>query len=276
MNAPMQRHALVCILIVVNAACFAQENKQPVSAGAGAPADPVLERIQREIVGSWIVEISGVNRPLTFTVRGAEAGADGVFNLDATFGFTDGGNSAVKAKVRLVSDVYKLEFVNTNGTVYAAEGSANGTLAGSNTPTSGSPRPLRLVRTSDDELKQRVASLADARAALTVKPGPDVPESCARFFGGWVGRSRIDVGLSRLWVLGIKADCMAQVSYRAPSPTSDVPYGDVFTAQIAQGTLSLPCGNSGTCVFEVHGVEVWGSYTNPSGGSNSSVFQRIK
>ena len=274
MNASLRQLALVCALIVWNAACLAQQNQQPVSAGAVAAAETALERIQREIIGSWIVDVTGETRTRTLKLRGAEGGSDGVWNLDATYGMTDGGQSAVKAQLRLVSDSYRLEFTTQPGTLVIAEGTSNGTLTGTFTPKGGNARPVKLARISDDELKQRVEGLKASRAALTVKPSPDVPESCARFFGGWAGKWSVDQGPQRLWVLGIKTDCTVQYSYR--STTSNAVPDSLLATEIKRGVLTSPCGDSGTCTFEVHGDEVWANYTNPGGGRNNGVFQKIK
>jgi len=127
-----------------------------------------------------------------------------------------------------------------------------------------------LSRDSEELSRKADAYLAERVA----KPGPDVPESCVRFFGGWAGDWRKSQGQQRLWVLGIKADCKAQISYRTTSSNA-IPTA-LVAAEIRQGVLKVPCGDGGECAFEVRGDEVWGTYTNPFGGSNSGVFQKIK
>jgi hypothetical protein len=112
------------------------------------------------------------------------------------------------------------------------------------------------------------------RTARTAKPGPDVPESCARFFGGWTGRWQYDEGPQRLWVLGVKADCTAQYSHRNTS--SDAVPGSLLPTEIKGGTLTSPCG-AGTCTFTTDGDTVFAIFDGHySGRPNRGVFQKIK
>ena len=128
------------------------------------------------------------------------------------------------------------------------------------------------ILTSDAEDRRLKAD--KVLAERMTKPGPDVPESCARFFGGWAGDWQFKMGQQRLWVLGINADCTAQISYR--ESTSNAVPASLIAAEIKQGNLAVPCGRGGTCTFQARGDEVYASYTDPFGGRNTAVFQKIK
>ena len=106
-------------------------------------------------------------------------------------------------------------------------------------------------------------------------PGPDIPQACAFYFGGWAGKWNIDQGPIRLWMHSIKPDCSAKTAYMVRE-SLEMP-SEFRTREISKdGTFSFSCGDSGTCIFQAKGDELWGSYRNPFGGTNSIVLRRIK
>ncbi len=114
---------------------------------------------------------------------------------------------------------------------------------------------------------------APPHSTLTEKPTPEVPESCAFFFGGWAGTWSQNMGPIRLWIVSIKPDCSVKFSY-VTTTSNDVP--TTFTVgAINGGVLALPCGQNGTCSFERKGDQLTAKYTNPFGGRNNGLFQRI-
>ena len=106
-------------------------------------------------------------------------------------------------------------------------------------------------------------------------PGPDIPQACAAYYGGWAGKWSIDQGPIRLWVHSIKPDCSAKTSYMVRESLEMPP--EFRTREISKdGTFSFACGDSGTCIFQAKGDELWGSYKNPFGGTNTIVLRKIK
>lgn len=146
-----------------------------------------------------------------------------------------------------------------------------GRYSGSDGDNSATMQKVQLSGTS-------IASLrADQKASETIvitPPAADVPASCASFFGGWNGTwSQGNFGPQWLRVVSIDAKCIAKFSYSSSNRISGV----FETAEIKQGVFSFLCNRStgGTCVFERKGADLWGSYSNPSGASNSGVFRKI-
>ena len=137
-------------------------------------------------------------------------------------------------------------------------------------------KAVRGERLSETDLKLKIAAAKAARAAkIVVKPSADVPESCAAFSGQWVGRWSVgNVGQNWLWIAEIDVNCIAKVSI----DRSDTPPDSFRTVEIKDGQLSFLCNSStgGTCVFKRNGNDLWASYSNPSGGKNSAVFERVR
>ncbi len=110
-------------------------------------------------------------------------------------------------------------------------------------------------------------------AAAIIRPGADVPVGCASFFGVWTGTwSQGNFGEQWLRVAGVDSACVARYSYR----DSNVVPRSYEVKEIKDERLSFVCNPStgGTCIFSLHGDELWGSYSNASGGTNSGVFRK--
>ena len=197
--------------------------------------------------------------------------------LDATFGWTDENQVSVPtASVTQSSKETQLLFVTQAGTRVAAIRMSSGLFEGTFTTNDGVVKTVRIEKLTEDELRAKIAAIKAARAAkVVVKPSADVPESCAAFSGQWVGRWRQgDIGQSWLWVTEIDVNCMAKVSYNR---NDDLPKSFI-TVQIKGDELSFLCNSptGGTCVFKREGDDLRASYSNPSGGRNSAVFERLK
>lgn len=145
----------------------------------------------------------------------------------------------------------------------------SGRYSGSDGENSAS---LQRVQLSGDSL---AALRAEQKAASVITaPAADVPASCASFFGGWTGTwSQGGFGAQWLRIVSVDAKCIAKFTYSS----SKTIMNDFQTAEIKQGELSFVCNKStgGTCVFERHGAELWGSYSNSGGGRNNGVFRKI-
>jgi hypothetical protein len=225
-----------------------------------AAADPDIERIQRDLITSWIVDVDGETRTRTLNIRGAEKRQDGFWVLDATYGWTDGGQSAVNAELIVKSDGYRLKLTTQADSQISAENSGVGPFTGTFRWKSGAESPVKLVRASD-------ADRMSAQSLAIVQPAPDVPASCASFVGGWTGNW--DFGQRWLWIVEVDRNCIAKYSYPPQVPRS------VKTTEIKQGVLSFSCGtHGGTCFFQEHGGEIWGRYGGTD-GFNTAVFKRI-
>ena len=125
------------------------------------------------------------------------------------------------------------------------------------------------------EAEGKAAKQAKTDSEAFIGPGPDIPQACAFYFGGWAGKWNIDQGPIRLWVHSIKPDCTAKTSYMVRESLERPP--EFRTREISKdGTFSLSCGDNGICTFKQNGDELWGSYKNPFGGNNSIVLRRIK
>lgn len=108
---------------------------------------------------------------------------------------------------------------------------------------------------------------------IAERPAVDVPESCSFFFGGWAGTWSQNMGPIRLWVLGMKSDCSIKYSY-VTTTNNDAP-SNFTSGEIKAGVLAVPCGQNGTCLFERNGDRLSAKYSNPFGGRNNGLFQRI-
>jgi hypothetical protein len=144
-----------------------------------------------------------------------------------------------------------------------------GRYSGSDGSNSASMQKVDLTDGTLDKLRgeQRLAN-------AVVRPGADVPAGCAAFFGVWSGTwSQGNFGAQWLRVAGVDSGCVARYSYRG---SNTVP-GSYEVKEIKDEKLSFVCNPStgGTCIFSLHGDELWGSYSNPSGGTNSGVFRKI-
>jgi hypothetical protein len=227
---------------------------------------------QVSLVGSWLVTVDGEMETRTLFVAEEAPTSDGAL-LEAKYGITNRGQVPINAKMLHVSDQRQLILtVPQTGTRIAAIEQSSGIFKGTFTPRNGSIKEVSIVRITE-AMQQQLLQVGSAVAVQ--KPGPEVPESCAGFFGSWAGSWNIgNFGQQRLWVLFIKADCTARVSYR--SSTSNGPPKSLSAAKIEGGALALPCGEGGTCVFQLHGDDLWGSYTDTSGGRNNAVFRKFQ
>jgi len=221
-------------------------------------------------VGSWLVTVHGEAETRTLVVEGEASTSDGAL-LEARYGMSHQRQGPISAKMLRVNDRRQLLLTTQAATRIEVTEQADGTFKGTFTLRSGVVKEVLLARISEAAREQ----LARAGSPLVnQKPGPEVPAPCAAFFGGWGGTWAVgNLGEQRLWVLGIQADCTARVSYRVS--TSNAPPTSFPAAKIEEGTLTLRCGSGGTCVFRLRGNEIWASYTNPGGGQNNGVFQRL-
>ena len=84
-------------------------------------ADINIEKIQKDLFGSWIVDVKGETRTRTLNIKGAEMGQDGVWVLDPTYGWTDGAQTAVSAKLIVKADSCRLLLTTQSSSLIAAD-----------------------------------------------------------------------------------------------------------------------------------------------------------
>jgi hypothetical protein len=233
-----------------------------------------LAQLQGQLISPWLVTVDGESRQRAMTIKSITPKAEGVFALDMVYGLVGGGQGPLKGELVQQGERRKITFVTQANSKIAAEQSTTETFEGTFTNPKGGVQALKMTKISEEDLRLKAEEFLAALAERLAKPGPDVPESCARFFGGWAGTWGLNQGPQRLWVLGIKADCTAEYSYRSTSSNA-VPE-TLLPTQIKQGVLNPQCGGgTGTCTFVVHGDEIWANY-NGGYGQNNGVFQRIK
>jgi hypothetical protein len=255
----MKSKWIICIVIGLAAMCVQV-----------AHAQATLAQIQSEFVSSWLVTIKGQARTLVLRVAAVTQKDGESFALDATFGFIDGKGSQLQAELAQSEKGRQLRFVTQSGNRYVATQAPSGVFEGIFSDVAGITKAVSLEKISENALKVKLE--ADLRSTPAInKPPADVPPSCASFVGGWTGTWRNgDIPQQWLWVVEVNAACTAQYSYAGSRITQAF-----NSAQIKQDVFSIPCGNAGTCHFEQHGNQLWATYSNPSGGTNSAVFRKL-
>jgi hypothetical protein len=235
-------------------------------------ADTKIENIQKDFIGSWIVDVDGEKRTRTLNIKRAEQKRDGVWTLDATYGWTDGGQTAVSVELIAKPEGYRLQLTTQANSLISADYSGTALFTGTFTWSSGKVRPVRLERLSAEEISERAANLRVSRMRSAIKlPGPDVPAECAALVGGWTGHWGIHGGEQWLWVVQVDTNCVAKYQIGRTG------YGGPFeTAQIRKGVLSTAGALNGTIYWERHGDELWAHYWGPGGITTSAVHKKIQ
>lgn len=238
--------------------------------------EQTMARLQTELVSSWLVTVEGEDRTRTLRITGATQNSDGKLLLDAVYGRTDGNQTLISASVVQSGRETKLLFSTQAGSQVVAILISSGLFEGTFTDKKGAVKAVKVQKLSEEELQSKIAAAKAARAArVVVEPAADVPESCAAFSGKWVGRwTQGNVGQNWLWIAEIDANCIAKVSIKE----NDNPPKNFSAVKIRDGELSFLCNSStgGTCVFKRSGNDLWASYSNPSGGKNSAVFEKVR
>lgn len=240
----------------------------------------LLTELQTEMVSSWIVTIDGISRIRTLKIGDVTEISEGVFSLDAVFGFSDGKLVAIKAKMNQTATERKLELTTQTGVRIVATQGPNGIFTGTFTPKGGDVKAVIIEKFSGDNSQLRVATASQSprrpnAESVIIKPAADVPAECVSFGGEWTGKwSQGGIGQQWLWVMEIDAKCNVKLAYLS----HEKPPIGFDSGKIVDGTLSFLCNRStgGTCSFSRHDDVLWASYGNPSGGTNNAVFERIR
>lgn len=249
-----------------------------VGAGVAAEESSVSETaLYDELIAPWRVRVDNAVRTRILIISAVTRNADGVLGVKAEYGWTYARPVPVNVMVARSAEGVTLDFVTPSGARVVVLRRARGLFEGSFVPQDGTLHTVRIERLSADAAKAEIEAekLAYSRATL-IRPGQDVPEACAFFWGGWGGYWSAGGGALRLWVVSVDADCRVRYSFRRSS-SADLPVS-FRSAQISDGVLELPC-STGTCSFERHGDVLWSRYSdlhilvNRPGGA---VFERIK
>lgn len=228
--------------------------------------EKTLAELQADLVSPWLVTVEGENRTRILRIAGLTQKADGVFLIEAVYGFTDEKQTPIKAEM----SQGKLVLTTQANTKIVVTQQPDGTFAGTFALKNGTTKGVTIARVSENELPTKIASEQIARAkAIIVKPAVDVPAACAAFIGVWAG-TWADIGLVRLWVTEVDAKCVAKYSYgiSAKIPTA------FKTAEIKNGVLQFD-RPGGTSSFELRGGALLGRYTG-SLGDNSATLKKTE
>lgn len=124
-------HASVALWFLGALQCFAAE----------VDADGV----QRGLVASWVVSVQGASRTRTLNVRSIEPKGEGIWALDATYGWTGGRQQAVKAEVSKGPGGFRLQIVTPADSTITAESADLKVFEGTFTPKSSKSRRVSLA-----------------------------------------------------------------------------------------------------------------------------------
>ncbi|MDO8958872.1 MAG: hypothetical protein Q7U85_03970 [Rhodocyclaceae bacterium] len=243
--------------------------------GIALAQEKTSSQLQADLVGSWMVTVTGDSKLRVLKVMNASQRSEGTISLDAIFGLAGEKENAVNPEVTQTAQGRKLFFTSKSGAIVVAIQQPDGSFVGTY-EMKGSTKGVKLAKVAADELVAIGDSAREARAAsLFVTPAGDVPLSCAAFSGKWAGNwSQGGVGMAWLSVAEVNAQCIAKIAYL----DSDKTPTRFENVQIKDGVLEWLCNKStaGTCVLKHQGNELWASYSNPSGGSNSAVFKKVR
>lgn len=221
-----------------------------------------LPQLKTELISAWLVTLEGEDRTRTLKILDVEQMDAGTFPLVAVYGWTDGNQSSIKAEIAQAGQERTLLLTTQPGSKIKATQAPDGAFVGTFIfPDGTRTKTVRLERASPDQLRAKVDSFL--KGFEITKPAADVPLQCAAFSGRWTGTWRADWGngdTDWLSVIEVNAKCVARLALRSdPRPPTRL-----TTSEIRNGELSIPC-DKGTCAFQVHGDEIWGSYSGSNG-----------
>lgn len=225
---------------------------------------PAASAIEKELLGSWQADVEGSNRTRTLKIVGARQKSEGVFSLDADFGWTDGEETVNSAEISQDSKERKLSVTAKSGAKISATQMPDGSFVGSFLFTNGQSKEI--------SIKKKSSETGGILAIPNIEsPSTDVPLSCAAFSGKWTGTWGYGVGQQWLSVFSIDARCVAKIAYLSHSGRPK----NVVSVEIKDGKLSVVCGGSDTCTFSAKGDELWAAAYGSSGANNNAVFKKL-
>lgn len=249
-------------------------------ATTGKAQDVNAARVQKDILGSWIVDVVGETRTRTLNVKGAEPGRDGVWILDSTYGWTDGNHTPISGKLVVKPEGYSIVLTTQANSVISADYSKDAQFLGTFIWSSGKVAAASLERLSAAQIGDRASALKFARMKAAIKtPGPGVSAKCAAWLGGWEGRWTTSgfTGPVRFVVAEVAQDgtvCNLAIKHSdgIGSPPAMVPV-DGRTAK------EFICNSStrGYCAMKISGdgsaIDI--NYRNADGGMNYAPVKKM-
>ncbi len=233
--------------------------------------------LEDELIAPWRVQVDNAVRTRILVISAVTRNADGVLGVKAEYGWSYARPVPVDVVVARSAEGITLDFVTPTGARVDVLRRAPGLFEGTFVLRDGTLHSVRIERLSAVAAKAEIDAEKQAYSRATlIRPGQDVPEACAFFWGGWAGNWSAGGGALRLWVVSVDADCRVRYSFRR-SNSADLP-ARFRSEQIRDGVLELPC-STGTCSFERHGDVLWSRYSdlhvlvNRPGGA---VFERIR
>lgn len=261
----LARHWCHMLLAFVAAAAL------QASFGARAQQQPTSPS-STDLRGRWIVTVDTEAETRTLVISEVAATTEGAL-LAARYGLSKSGQGPVEAKMLLSGGARQLRFVTQASTVVTATEQPDGTFSGTFARKNG---------VVDNVVISRAAAGTSPETAVQkdftalIPPASDVPPPCSAFHGAWSGTwSQGGIAEQFLRVHEVKhkdGKCSVRLSYSS----SRTPVPARVEAELDGQTLSFLCNRStgGTCSFKRSGDDLWASYSNPVGGTNSAVFRR--
>lgn len=230
-------------------------------------------RPESDLRGAWIVTVDGEPETRTLIISEVAPTAGGAL-LAAKYGMTKKGQSAIEAKVGRVGELRQLNLVTQAATVVLATEQPDGSFVGTFSLKSGVVKNVTIARASTSQSAPAASPPKDLTAIVPL--ASDIPAECAAFHGAWSGTwAQGGFAQQYLRVLEVtkkEGGCVFRLSY---SSSNDPVAGKLLVDLQPGSTLSFICNRStgGTCIFKRVASDLWASYSNPAGGSNSAVFR---
>lgn len=243
--------------------------------GACESVRPTARTLADEMRASWLVNVNGEGRTRTLKISGVTPREEGVFGIDAVYGWTDGNLTHVNAEIVLTETGIRLIFITQTDSKIVAFKKQDGLFEGSFTDKAGRTKGVTIEKLSEQAMHSRVeeARLGTTKRAADMlkKPAPDVPPGCASFAGLWRGTWGTN---PERWLLIAEVDSKCQAKF-AYIPNNSVP-GNLRLADIRAGILSFPADSGHAYDFKLNEDELEAVYYHPSRKSVSTKFRRMR
>jgi hypothetical protein len=225
---------------------------------------------QADLRGVWLVTVEGERDTRTLVISEV-APTDAGAMLAAKYGLTKSGRSAIEAKLTRTGESRQMVLITQAATLITATEQADGSFKGSFARKNGVVSDVVISRASD----QPAGAAAPTDPSDPVPVAADLPAECKAFHGAWSGTWSIGGGSEMfLRVVEVVRDggkCSARFSFSS----SKTPVPARFKTSIDGNAMSFVCNRTtgGTCIFKRVGDDLWASYSNSAGGTNSATFR---
>jgi hypothetical protein len=220
------------------------------------------------LVGTWIVLIESESETRTLVIDSA-APIEGGLLLAAKYNLSSRKPGPIEAKVIIAGGQRRLTFTTQAASIVNAVEQTDGSFTGTFTPKSGSRRAVS-IRRADASIATAPPLPHDPLAEVALQQNID--PSCAAFHGNWHGNwaqgGSSEISLRVIEATSKSDKCILRLVYGS--------WKTPITVEFSGTTLSFLCNRTtqGTCHIKPVGSELWASYSNPAGGTNSATFRR--